>query len=105
MLPAYWLLVLFVLAGPVYAVLHAVSLVVPFYLVLLTIGLGTLFGLLRRSERPQFELEEIFTLLTVLLSVASAIVGFALAPLPIQIVVTIALIALWERYPANSRCG
>lgn len=100
MLPAHWFLMMLLLACPVYVVLHAISLIVPLYLLLLTIGLGMLYLLMGQPGSMRFE--EVFSLLAVLIGIACAIAGFAMAPLLVQVLGTIALVVLSRRYQIDA---
>ncbi|HEY9665039.1 MAG TPA: hypothetical protein V6C65_41895 [Allocoleopsis sp.] len=91
------------MACPVFVVLHAISLVVPVYALLLAVGLGMLYLRLRPARGLLFE--EVFGLLAVLIGAACSIVGFALSPLPVQLLATIALVVFSRRYQVNVKAG
>jgi len=100
MFPALLFPVLLALFCPIYVVLHAVLLIVPLYLLLLVIGIGLLWLLIRSSEG--LLLEEVFSLSLILIAVVCSIAGLALAPLPIQLFAAIALLLLGRRYPLST---
>jgi hypothetical protein len=103
MLPAHLFLILLILACPAFVVLHAISLIVPLYVLLLSVGLGMLYLRLRPGRGLVFE--EVFGLLVILIGAACSIIGFALSPLPVQLLATIALVILSGRYQVDVKAG
>lgn len=100
---AHLFFVVLVLTCPVFAALHAMSLVVPVYLILLATGAGLLYLLINLSEGLLFE--EVISLVTMFGGFACLVAGFALAPLPIQLLATIALCFFGKRYQAKINLG
>ena len=97
--PLYLGLLLVLLAGPFYVILHAVSLVVPLYLLLLVVGVACLFFVFGIATRSP--LDEVFSLVALLVGIACAVIGFAQAPLAVQLLGAIALLVSQQRYRIN----
>ncbi|MBD2465418.1 hypothetical protein H6G89_30895 [Oscillatoria sp. FACHB-1407] len=102
-MPLYAFLASLILAVPVYAVLYATSLFIPMYLILLTIGIAGLSLFLQRSKG--FWLEEVFSLMTLIVGTACFFIGFAIAPLFVQIIGAMAIFAVFQFYWADVRVG
>ncbi|MDX2216427.1 MAG: hypothetical protein SFY66_24395 [Oculatellaceae cyanobacterium bins.114] len=100
-MPLYAFLATLILAVPVYAVLYATSLLIPLYLILLVIGIAGLSLFLQRSRG--FWLEEVFSLMTLIIGTACFFIGFAIAPLFVQLIGAIAIMTLFQVYWANVR--
>lgn len=101
MLPVYVFLAILMLAVPVYAILYAASLFIPLYVILLVIGVAGVMMFLRRAQG--FWLEEVFSLMTLLLGTVCFFIGFAIAPLLVQVIGAIALIGFSQFYWADVR--
>lgn len=94
MLPAKVVLVLLILAAPIYAVLHALTFALPLYLLLLSAGISLLYVGLQADVK----LEEVFLVSAIFIGGCCTIAGLAIAPLLVQIGVAIALFTCWGRY-------
>jgi hypothetical protein len=91
----YLSLILMVLAGPIYALLRALSLVLPLYMVLLVVGIVNLIFLLKGSQCSP--IDEVFSLVALVIGTICMILGFAFAPLPVQLAGAIAALFVINR--------
>jgi hypothetical protein len=100
MRPVYVFLATLLLAAPVYAVLYAASLSIPLYLILLGIGIAGMLLFLQRSKG--FWLEEVFSLMSLLVGSTCFFTGFAIAPWFVQVGVALTMCVFYQVYWADA---
>jgi hypothetical protein len=101
--PLYLCFILALLAGPVYVILHAITLVIPLYLLLLFAGIVSLWFPVWMTRNSK--VDEVFSLVALMVGIACCVVGFAMSPLYLQILAAIALLILSRRYDADAKVG